>query len=217
MVLIVKQCEPASLHLHRNTFGADFDGLDKTELRSSLLAEQGYLCAYCMKRIRYANKVKIEHYEARNKENELQYSNLLAVCDGNEVMRNGYGKVNPKRFTCDTMKGEQKLHINPQSEMDISTVYYDNQGKIYSTNKVFQEDFDVRLNLNDVYGYLVNNRKAALEPLMNKIKSLKPGQNALPLLKKLEKYCFTKNSEGEYPEYAGILQWYVMRQIRKHS
>ena len=101
--------------------------------------------------------------------------------------------------------------------MDISTVYYDNQGKIYSTNKVFQEDFDVRLNLNDVYGYLVNNRKAALVPLMNKIKSLKPGQNALPLLKKLEKYCFTKNSEGEYPEYAGILQWYVKRQLRKHN
>ena len=62
MILIIKQCEPVSLHLHRNTFGADFDGLDKTELRKSLLAEQGYLCAYCMKRIRHANKVKIITY-----------------------------------------------------------------------------------------------------------------------------------------------------------
>ena len=63
---------------------AHFDDMPpdiKSTLRQSLLEEQGYLCAYCMSKIR--DKVKIEHYEPRNTQNELDYSNLLAVCTGN--------------------------------------------------------------------------------------------------------------------------------------
>lgn len=217
MIEIIKLSEPASLRNHRNTPGADFDSLEKTELRRSLLEEQGYLCAYCMKRIRQENKVKIEHYEARNKENELDYQNLLAVCDGNETLIAGGNKVNPKRFTCDTMKKERRLHINPQSRSDMGTIYYDNQGKIYSSNNDYQKDLDKILNLNDPSGYLIANRKAALNALIHKLQGLKPGQEARPLLQKLEKYCFSKNTLGEYPEYAGILRWYVKRQIRKHG
>ena len=112
MLLIKKRQEPDSLREHRNTPGADFDGLDKTQLRRSLLQEQGYICAYCMKRIREDDKVKIEHYKARTKENELVYQNLLAVCDGNETLKDERGKVNPNRFTCDTKKKEKELLIS---------------------------------------------------------------------------------------------------------
>ncbi len=217
MILITKQTEPVSLREHRNTPGADFDGLEKSELRRSLLEEQGYLCAYCMRRIRQGNKVKIEHYQARNELNELEYRNLLAVCGGNETLMINGGKVDPKRFTCDTMKKENQLHINPQSCSDIETVYYDNQGRIYSTNEVYQKDLDVVLNLNDEYGYLVSNRKAALYSLMQKLSGLKAGQDAEGLLRKLEKYCYTLNSAGEYPEYVGILRWYLKRQMRKQG
>lgn len=56
MILIEKQSEPQSLQKHRNTPGADFDGMDKAELRLYLLQEQGYLCAYCMKRINNSQK-----------------------------------------------------------------------------------------------------------------------------------------------------------------
>ena len=62
---------------------AHFDDMPpdvKADLRKSLLEEQGYLCAYCMRRIHDDhNEVKIEHYEPRNAQNELDYSNLLAV------------------------------------------------------------------------------------------------------------------------------------------
>lgn len=217
MIEIIKRPEPVSLRNHRNTPGADFDSLEKTELRNSLLEEQGYLCAYCMKRIRQENKVKIEHYEARNKENELNYQNLLAVCDGNETLQSDGNKVNPKRFTCDTMKKEKSLRIDPQSRSNMDTIYYDNQGKIYSNDSSFQEDLDIVLNLNDPNGYLIANRKAALSALMNKLRSLKSGQDAKPLLQKLERYCLSKNTVGEYPEYAGILRWYVKKQLRKHG
>ena len=217
MILIRKQKEPESLRVHRNTPGSDFDSLDKTELRKSLLSEQGYLCAYCMRRIREDNKVKIEHYTARTKENEMIYSNLLAVCDGNETLRGESGKVNPDRFTCDTRKGGQVLHIDPQNLSDMQTVYYDNKGIVYSTNKEYEKDLNEILNLNDPNGYLIRNREAALKALIQKLKSLAPGQDAMPLLRKLEKYCFQKNEAEEYPDYAGILQWYVKRKIKKHS
>lgn len=210
MIYIEKTLEPESLRLHRGTPGSDFDGLDKKELRQALLEEQGYLCAYCMKRIRNTKDIKIEHYKARNKENELNYSNLLAVCNGNEG-------ENRNRFTCDTMKGKQELHINPQSKKDMDTIYYDNQGKIYSRNNDYQNDLNTVLNLNDEYGYLIRNRKAALKAMREKLMCLKAGQDAMPLLHKLKNYCYCMNDDGELPEYAGILRWYVEKQIRKHS
>lgn len=41
----------------------DMDTIVKKQLRESLLKEQGYLCAYCMKRIGDTKDVKIEHLE----------------------------------------------------------------------------------------------------------------------------------------------------------
>ena len=51
---------------------AHFDDMPpdiKAILRQSLLKEQGYLCAYCMSKIR--DKVKIEHYKPRDAQNEI--------------------------------------------------------------------------------------------------------------------------------------------------
>ena len=91
MILIKKKLEPYSLTEYKQTINASFDNLPseiKDDIRKSLLKEQGYICAYCMKRIEENSDIKIEHYEARNNENELAYKNLLAVCKGNE----GYSK-----------------------------------------------------------------------------------------------------------------------------
>ncbi len=216
MIHIQKGFEPRSLRDHRNTPGADFDSLDKTETRKCLLQEQGYLCAYCMKRIRNASDVKIEHYVARNSENELVYTNLLAVCDGNNNTKDEMGKVNKDRFTCDSMKKNHPLHINPQKKSDMETIYYDNQGKIYSRNAIYEEDLNHILNLNDEYGYLIANRKDAINVIMNKLRELKPGQDAMPLLNRLKSKYESKNEKGEYEEYLGIIRWYIEKHIRKH-
>lgn len=216
MIYIQKGSEPESLKKHRATPGADFDSLDKTELREFLLKEQGFLCAYCMRKIRQKKDVKIEHYEARTDENQLIYSNLLAVCDGNQKLQEVNGKVNKKRFTCDSMKGNTKLHIDPQSRADMETIYYDNQGKLYSHDMSFQEDIDNVLNLNDQFGYLIGNRKAAVQAIINKLGKLKQTQDALPLLLKWRKEYADTDSNKEYAEYVGILRWYIDKQIRKH-
>lgn len=215
MIYIRKNSEPTDWRLQRQTSGANFDATNKTVLRESLLQEQGYLCAYCMKRIRRTKDIKIEHYHARNMQNQFAYENLLAVCTGNSVPKGTDKHTDPKRFTCDSMKRDRPLRINPQNLSDMKTIYYDNQGKIYSS--AYQEELDYILNLNDPFGYLVSNRKAALQPLIQKLSALRPGQDASALLQKWKKYCYEKNVDGEYPEYAGILRWFVDRQIRKHQ
>lgn len=63
----------------------EFDLLPKEEIRQSLLEEQHYLCAYCMKRIKNDGlHTTIEHWEplSVNKDKALEYDNMLAVCDG---------------------------------------------------------------------------------------------------------------------------------------
>ena len=48
--------------------------------------------------------MKIEYYIARNKENELDYKNLIAVCKGNEG-------ESFERQICDTRKSNRKKYI----------------------------------------------------------------------------------------------------------
>ncbi len=214
MILIEKGVEPASLVRYRRTPGADFDGLDKAELRERLLEEQGHLCAYCMQRIPVKGMMKIEHYEKRTAENQLAYQNLLAVCPGNENVKNKKGRVNPERFTCDTKKGDAVLHINPQKQSDIDTISYNN-GRICSDNPQYQEDFDHILNLNDEFGFLITNRQKAMQTLENKLRKVDNRKDALPLLKKWKKHYDQKSTE--YAPYIGIIRWYIDRQIRKHT
>lgn len=217
MIYIEKKSEPDSLRAQRETPGADFDGLDKTDLRKSLLKEQGYLCAYCMKRIRKDKSVKIEHYHARNAENQMDYGNLLAVCTGNQTLKDNKEKVQKARFTCDSCKGEKELRINPQNKNDMETIKYTNSGLLQSSNEDFQNDINHILNLNDVHGHLIRNREHALQPIILRLHKLKQGQDAMPILRKLEKYCNEIDEQGQLPEYAGIMRWYVAKQIRKHS
>ena len=81
MILIKKNRIPSSLVEYKRTINASFDNLPrevKDRLRTSLLKEQGYICAYCMKKLEDdSSKVKIEHYVARNEENELEYNCCL--------------------------------------------------------------------------------------------------------------------------------------------
>ena len=202
MILIKKKSELHSLTIYKKTINASFDNQPskvKEDLRKSLLEEQGYICAYCMKRIEESADIKIEHYEARNSTNELSYKNLLAVCKGNE----GSSK---ERQTCDTKKGNRVLHINPQKVGDISTIFFTRNGEVKSTNLLFQKDLDEVLNLNDKFGNLISARKSALKALQKKITPMNKNQ-----IEKL--YNKLKSAERKI-EYVGILLWYLKKKIK---
>ena len=193
---------------------AHFDDMPtdvKSALRQSLLEEQGYLCAYCMSRIR--DKVKIEHYEPRNTQNELDYSNLLAVCTGN-IAGDSF-----KRQHCDTKKGDKHLHIDPQNIDHIKQISYESNGTVYAKdNDDFNNDLNLTLNLNDNCGYLKVNRKRALDELKRKIFNYCQNKTAgRAFIEKTLQFYRTKDRNGEYQPYCGILIDYLLKRLKRWS
>lgn len=213
MIYINKSGEPARFAQYRNSRNSKFDDMDqnvKKELRESLLQEQKYLCAYCMSRIKDDGNVKIEHFRARNDDNELEYTNLLAVCKGNEGQP--YRKT-----TCDTRKGNKSMTINPLSQACMGTIEYRNDGTIFSTDETYDNDINDILNLNCEEGYLKRNRKDALYSLKSLIrKELKPGESAETLLRRLKRGYENQNNV-ELKEYVGILLFHIDKKLRKYE
>ncbi|MEM0994100.1 MAG: hypothetical protein AAF806_30080 [Bacteroidota bacterium] len=94
---IKKNKPPASFETYIRAEFASFDAMDKEvkdELRNALLAEQFGICAYCQQRLRI-RFIKIEHHCEQSicngtdgtKDRRLDYSNLFAVCKGNEGLK----------------------------------------------------------------------------------------------------------------------------------
>lgn len=193
---------------------AHFDDMPsdiKAILRTSLLKEQGYLCAYCMSRLHdNHNEVKIEHYKPRNDENELDYNNLLAVCTGNSVDND------PQRQHCDTKKGNEELHIDPQNATHIMQLSYSSDGTILAKNNpIFTHDLNCTLNLNDDYGHLKENRKSVLKKLTATIHSKYKDKTARLAFVKKTLHSYQTLSQGKYPDYCGIIIDYLTRHLKK--
>ena len=116
MKKINKNQEPNSFVEHRSNRASSFDNIPaqtKFDLRESLINEQGFICCYCMQRIKLAKlgrlqNTKIEHFacQSNNPDLELNYRNLLLSCNGGEGL--------PEQLqTCDTFKLEKILSFNP--------------------------------------------------------------------------------------------------------
>ena len=213
MIHINKNSEPDAFRRYHNSNFARFDDMPgevKSELRKSLLNEQGYICAYCMSRIKEDDAVKIEHYQARNASNELIYTNLFAVCNGNEGQRREYQ-------ICDTRKGQEILRINPLHESDIRTISYKTDGTIWSSNTDFDTDLNHILNLNCENTYLKANRKAAIDAIVKRLTRLKPGESAENLLRRLKVMYEAKDAQGEYKPYVGAILWCINKRLKKYQ
>lgn len=91
MKYILKGTEPAEFIDWKNQANEDWtpsyeilQAPEKEILHTALMAEQGYLCCYCGKRIDERTESHIEHLipQCIAKDLELEYSNLLASCNG---------------------------------------------------------------------------------------------------------------------------------------
>jgi len=210
MIYIKKNEPPGEFIRYAKSSGACFDGMDsavKATLRTALLQEQKYLCAYCMTSLEDLYKyVKIEHYVPRDADNELAYKNLLAVCCGNA------GKPKTAQ-TCDTRKGNTILQIDPQNQHHMADIFYDGNGKIYIKNKEWQADLDDVLNLN--CPELQAGRKAALDGLCAVLyKENKAKSASKAYLEKRLKF-YQEGKDGRLRSYCGILRYYLQKRIRQ--
>lgn len=212
MKAIKKGTEPKLLIKYRLNKDAIYDGPNftavKNKIRASLLKEQGYICAYCMRRIS-ADTMKIEHWQCQANFSDLQleYKNMLGCCNGNEG--------NPPALqTCDTRKGNSFLSFSPaNADPDIeSKIAYTALGLIFSREEPFNTELNEVLNLNQTR--LMNNRKAAIAALNNDLAGKKGRRTRVELEHLLAKYS-TPTFDGKLKEYSGVIIYNLRKKISK--
>lgn len=172
MEKINKLPEPQSLLKHRTKPGSTYENLPKHQVRISLISEQGYICCYCMQRIKLAEqghtqKTKIEHFACQadpdNAHLELNYHNLLLSCMGGE----GFSK---HLQTCDTYKGDKVFSYHPcDNNRNVEDlIKYRPNGEIYSDDPQLDQELSDVLNLNNQD--LVKNRRIQFEFIQKMIR-----------------------------------------------
>ena len=197
----------------------------KKQVKKQLMQDQGYLCAYCMRRIPDKRDVergisnslesRIEHWIPRSDSNcgafgALDYNNLLAVCSGNEN-DSSRGK---SKLTCDARRRDRKLTVNPLDASTLVTVYYTEDGIIKAFDNIIDDDLNVRLNLNCTKDavMLPLERKKVLDVIQKEVQTeVESGKSLLEICKQL--YQELLEIDGEKPPYIGISLWWLKNTI----
>lgn len=211
MIHIQKKREPKVFTEYRLSAGATYDGMDsdvKSELIKSLIEEQGSLCAYCMSRIE-CDKARIEHFLPQSKYPDLQleYSNLLAVCQGQE--KHGE-KMRESEKTCDAKKENKIILINPLQEKTLKDITYTHEGIIESSS--YHEDINDTLNLNCQDASLPINRQKTLKAFckfLNEEHIHKEAPND-----HLRKYYDDHKNRKKKIPYIGIVLGYLEKKLK---
>jgi len=177
----------------------------KDALRQALFDEQFGVCAYCQQKLKI-NRTKIEHHceqsicdgENGTQDRRLDYTNLLLVCLGKGGMKN--------ELHCDTSKAESDrkkylpMQINPTISNHILTISYSTNGRIRSSNELYNRELNKILNLN--VSHLKDMRKKKWQSIyaksMNKNGSLNTDRMRKILEDDISKKDnkFTKNFPG---------------------
>ncbi|MGL5067771.1 MAG: retron system putative HNH endonuclease [Sarcina sp.] len=213
-MLFIKKSSPPKLLIQykKDKFAsyAECDTIVKNEIKKQLLEEQGYLCAYCMKKIKFEN-MKIEHYKPQSidPKEELNYSNMLAVCKGNEG--NEF-----EGLTCDSYKGNESITVNPLDNISIDKIIYKDDGTIYSKDSFIDSDLNNTLNLNCNAANLKINRRNVLKlAKVQMYKNKQKGDWSKAYLEKEYKAWNESKEDGSKREYSGIVLKYIKNRIRK--
>lgn len=203
---IDKNPEPKEWTAYRLTPGADYKSIP--ELRSSLLEEQGYLCAYCMRRIpvrdRNSNETtRIDHILCRKKhgDHKLDYQNMVICCPG----------AIDNNFHCDKLKDDNDISFNLFNQSFIDTLSYNsNDGTIKCAVELYNTEINSILNLN--HSLLKKNRKATLKGVIRQLQK-KANWKATQIRALLNDWD-TKDIHGQYKPYNGIVVWFLKRKLR---
>lgn len=204
---ILKQLEPREWTKHRLTPGAKYEAVP--ELRKALLEEQGYLCAYCMRRIpiRDTNSnesTRIDHILSRTKHPELQlnYSNMVVCCPG----------AITSDFHCDKQKGENDITINLFEDHFFDTLSYSSKdGRIKSSDAESDRQINELLNLN--HALLKRNRLKTLRGVILMLNRI--GWTSSNIRHQIEIWN-QKDQQGHYKPYNSIVVWFLKKKMEQN-
>lgn len=226
MRFIEKGYEPREWSKHKSTPSATYAGADTEKLRLALLEEQGYLCAYCMKRIVHVSRTdtaakptttRIEHIKCQTvngKEDtsrSLDYSNMVLCCDGGESLGKAW-------YQCDKLKEDDGISFSPLDLNIVNMFSFKGDGSMKAITTQLQEqigsDTDEKqkgiLNLNN--RILKRNRKVVLDALL--IYLNKEGWTD-PVFKKTRKQWFERDSNGTFKEYSQVVIAYLDKRLER--
>ena len=215
--------EPEQLRVYRMTTpNATYKGYGDTDskLKTALLGEQGYLCAYCMKSIAEFNTT-VEHFESQelNPKLQLKFSNMLAVCDGSTISypeKEALHHCDKTKPPLGKMNGQVKLNkLDPRSVASQHLVTYTFGGEILSVNSDTEVEHDLNRVLNLNNKALITSRRIALDLALDKMKKEKPVQewNRTFFQKHLDEW--QTPTDLKYCRFCMIAVWFLTRQINK--
>ena len=202
---IDKGPEPTAWIRYRKTPGAVYEATD--ELRESLLKEQGYICAYCMRRIptkdSNSNETsRIEHILCRERHAGLQldYRNMVICCPG----------AIDGNFHCDKSKGSSDITFDLFQQRCMDTLSYGTRdGAIRSSNNTFDQEINEVLSLNNAL--LKRNRQMTLNGIIRQLKKKNSWKQSQ--IRTLLNEWDSKDNEGHYKPYNGIVVWYLKKKL----
>ncbi|MEY8368148.1 hypothetical protein D1155_09170 [Anaerotruncus sp. 80] len=223
MIQIKKGKEPRALLKYRKQEFSSYKDMPsevKRDVLSSLMLEQGHLCAYCMRRIELNGKKErratIEHClpQAVSDVNRLNYKNMVAVCSGNRDAHLNKDK------TCDAKRGSLPSEQQRMKKIDVfdghtlDLIQYGSDGRIFSKDPDVDEDLNERLNLNCETLRLGDCRKQALNALQCDISKKYPNKDVPQdyFQKLLDRYT---TQTGKKTPYVGILIYWLKKKIHR--
>lgn len=211
--------QPFSLKEYKETTpNASYSGFGDTDqlLKKALIMEQGGLCAYCLKRISLKRNerlkkpsIEVEHYCSQDEhpELDLEYSNMLGVCNGNS-----FGEEH-----CDKSKKEVLLkELNPLDNTIESKLTYRKDGiiKASQVNLEIEEDI-LLLNINNQT--LKENRAEVLDFARERMsrKYPPPKQWTKTQIQMEIDEWKSRNSKGLFRPFCQIAIWFWEEEKKK--
>ena len=217
---VTRPVEKSQQKGYGDTLRGYFDQLPKEQIRASLLTEQHYLCAYCMRRLPNAGAVKIEHWfplsEARD--TAIEYTNFLGSCSGD------YSDGRRVCSCCDDNKGGHRITIDPRKEAMMDCICYESNGTIYfdaskwndkSQKDQIDDDINNVLCLNGKESELTIARERVYHSCTETLKRLHVKNKCS--ISAVQKLVEEIERQQEYPEYAGVMLFFYKRWLRNHS
>ncbi len=127
----------------------------KKELQDTLIEEQGYICAYCNRRIHKGppeddEQLRIDHLEPKDthKDKVFDYYNLVGCCYGDQREK---GRETPPRSPhCDVSKDNYTIPsiLFPTEVTCEQIVVFSSEGELSSTDSDVNHALQTTLNLN---------------------------------------------------------------------
>jgi len=219
MILIKKSAEPKSWTEYRQTPNVSYQSTE--DLVNSLLEDQGYICAYCMRRIPCRDRIyekdgvnhaltkedhRVEHLMSREKHSDLQlqYANMVICCPGHIGSEDH----------CDRLKGNNDISFKPTDSTFIKTIQYTSRGRISSTNEKADKEINELLNLNTEL--LVKNRASALGQAMAEIDKHSKGKWTKAVIEKYIDRYSSVQKDGKKKEFCGIIVYMLQKKLRQY-